>query len=443
MNATAETPAHVGSDSEGCLLVAASYSDIAPAVRSAVAEAATRIMRSAVLGDFIEIRFVDLGSRPRRKGAVRVAVIPRIVRELLDPPAVFDRNYFAFAIIDKSASQAERILSQLTASPAVQELPIRQRGLTGADDRKPARVRQDAGVPVPDDLVQALRSLSAGSLASALRSFAQEVMLNFADGHEHGLTHAQVSLLSPVEGEGSRARENQGPEAPANQRRGTAQRTACERAAAPGGPHGRSAGEAEAPPVQGEATARPDKLLLLLLSEDPWLGKRDASRRRQAAMLELDRKISELPRLSCQVHALTAGQDATESRPRQAGQLSRRDLRPSPDSLDFARSLEIARSAIKKDLASLAPASRPVVVFFAAEPPFADPVSAAIYSELAAEATVAWVLPEQSADLLSPAFAAHGARIITGLETAADEIIRLLQEQAPEGGPVRRPGCRR
>lgn len=438
MSTTAEAPAYVGSGSEGCLLVAGSYSDIAPFVSSAVAEAATRIMRSPILGDFIEIRFVDLGSRPRRKGAVNASAIPRIVRELLNPPAFFDRNYFAFAVIDKSAGRAEKVLSQLTVSLPVAALPIRQRGLAAVDDRKSVRTRQNADVPAPDDLIQALGSLSLGNLASALRSFAREAMLDFADGREHGLTHAELRLLSPRKDE-SEARENpepaesHGPDpgAPGNPRSGPARRRARDRPAAATGAPG--------PPAAGETDARPDRLVLLVLDGDQWPGERDASRRRQATLLELDRKIGELPQLSCSVHALTTSEDAAESHPRKAGQLSRRDISPSPASLDFARCLEIVRSALKRDLASVAPRSRPLIVFFAADPPFADPVAAQIFGELAAEASVAWVLPEQSAGLLSPAFAGHGAHIITDRETAADDIIHLLQEEEREAGTSTAP----
>ena len=432
MNAEEEPPAYAGSDSEGCLLIAGSYSDIAPPVSSAVAEAATRIMRSPVLGDFIEIRFVDLGSRPRRKRAVNASAIPRIVGELLRTPAVFDRNYFAFAIIDQSADRAERVLSQLTASPPVPALPIRQRGLAAVDDRKPAKSRQNGDVPAPDDLIQALGSLSLGNLASALRSFAREAMLDFASGHEDGLAHAQIRLLSPVKDE-NKASDNPdrpGPEAPGGPKplSGPGRWRARDRpSAATGSP---------SPPVADETDAQPDVLVLLILNEDQWPRERDTYRRRQSTLLELDRKIGELPQLSCHVHALTASPDAAESHPRQAGQLSRRDISPSPTSLDFARSLEIVRSALKTDVAALAPRSRPFIVFFAADPPFADPVSAGVYGELAQEASVIWVLPEQSAELLSPAFTGHGAHIITAHETIVDEILHFLQEEHPGSAAV-------
>jgi hypothetical protein len=395
-----------------------------------VAEAATRIMRSPVLGDFIEIRFVDLGSRPRRKGTVNASAIPRIVDELWRPPAVFDRNYFAFAVIDPSAGRAEKVLSQLTASPPVPALPIRQRGLAAVDDRKPAKARQNGDLPAPDDLIQPLSSLSLGNLASALRSFAREAMLDFASGEEQGLTHAQIRLLRPAKDE-NEIRDNPepevnhgpGPDAPDSPvpRPGPTRRRARD--------HSQAATGSPSPPVADETDARPDKLVLLILNEDLWPGERDTYRRRQSTLLELDRKIGELPQLSCQVHALTASPDAAESHPRRAGQLSRRDISLSPTSLDFARSLEIIQSALKADLASLTPTSRPFIVFFAGDPPFADPVSAEIYGELALEASVIWVLPEQSAELLSPAFAGHGAHIITDQETAVDDILHLLQEE--------------
>ena len=61
-------------DSEECLFIIGSYSDVAPTVGSAAAEAAARIMMSPALGDFIELRFVDIGPRPEQAGKPTAAV---------------------------------------------------------------------------------------------------------------------------------------------------------------------------------------------------------------------------------------------------------------------------------------------------------------------------------------------------------------------------------
>jgi hypothetical protein len=304
---------------------------------------------------------------------------------------------------------------------------------------------------VSDDPIETLASFRLGHLASALRSFAREAMLDFATGHEHGLTRAEIGLLRPVEEEKIRLlspvkgesesrdepkpADNHGPapETPGKPvpRSGSVRRTARDRSpTATGSP---------SPPVIHETDARTDRLVILILNEDQWAGERDTHH--QSTLLELDRKIGELPHLSCQVHALAVSADAAESHPRPAGQLSKRDISPSPASLDFAHSLKIIRAALDRDLVSLTPRSRPYVVFFAADPPFADPVSAEIYGALTLEASVVWVLPEQSADLLSPAFAGHGTRITTDRETAVADILRLLQveERDPETSTVLSP----
>ena len=101
--------------------------------------------------------------------------------------------------------------------------------------------------------------------------------------------------------------------------------------------------------------------------------------------------------------------------------------------LDLAGSLKAIHSVLRKDLAPFASLkSRPFIVFFAVDPPFADAVSVEIYNELALEALIIWVLPEQSVDTLSSAFACHGARIMADRPAVVDDILYLLQEAGSE-----------
>jgi hypothetical protein len=92
------------------------------------------------------------------------------------------------------------------------------------------------------------------------------------------------------------------------------------------------------------------------------------------------------------------------------------------------------------ELAGHRAAARPAVVFYAADPPVADAVTAQEYRGLAAEASVTWVVPECSAALMAPVFSG-GARILTDYHAVADEIARdlardLASDQAREPAPV-------
>lgn len=432
MSTNAEVGIYGESDTEGCVFVVGSYSDIASSIRSVVAKAAIRILMSPVLGDFTEIRFVDLGSRPRRS-SVGASAIPRIVRELLCPAADFERNYFALAVIDKSATRAEKVLHDLTVAPPAAALPMRYRGLAAVDDRKPLRVREDADPPTVDDMVWLLGSFTPENLANALMCFAHESMLEFSGGRERGLTHAEIRPLRPAEdedeltetpkpGEG-REQNRQMPDIPIS-RLGSFLRKVRDRSSAP---------STISPPDTAKTDARPDGLVLLILNADEWSDERGACRRGQSMLLKLDEKLGKLPRLSYQVHAIQASANAVESHPKRAGQLSRTDIRVSSLDLDLEESLKTVRSALREDLASVAPLrKRPFIVFFAVDPPFADPVSVKVYGELALEACIIWVMHEQSADLLSPAFVCQGARIMTNNEAVVNNILHLLQEEERE-----------
>ena len=94
--------------------------------------------------------------------------------------------------------------------------------------------------------------------------------------------------------------------------------------------------------------------------------------------------------------------------------------------MDFAGALGTVRSMIKQDLTALAlfgrPAARPAVVFYAANPPVADAVTAQEYAGLTADAAVTWVVPGPSAALLSPVFAGGGARVLADYHAVTAEI---------------------
>jgi hypothetical protein len=59
-------------------------------------------MMSPTLGDFIEMRFVDLGPR-LGQASQHVAAVARIAREFTRPGGGAGGNYFALAIVDWSA----------------------------------------------------------------------------------------------------------------------------------------------------------------------------------------------------------------------------------------------------------------------------------------------------------------------------------------------------
>jgi hypothetical protein len=60
-------------------------------------------------------------------------------------------------------------------------------------------------------------------------------------------------------------------------------------------------------------------------------------------------------------------------------------------------------------------------------PPLADAITAEEYGRLAREALFTWVVPERSAPLMPPAFAAPGTQIVTDHYAVADEVAHLVR----------------
>jgi hypothetical protein len=146
-------------------------------------------------------------------------------------------------------------------------------------------------------------------------------------------------------------------------------------------------------------------------------------------LLGVDKKIAKTA-ASCGVRGLPGGDAVAASELRQAGRLSRRDLKRPARAVDFARALGAVRTVMMRDLAALERSglrvTRPAAVFYAVEPPLADAVTAEEYEQVAREASVTWVVPGRSAPLMSPLFAC-GASILTDHSAVTDEVVHLLR----------------
>lgn len=179
----------------------------------------------------------------------------------------------------------------------------------------------------------------------------------------------------------------------------------------------------------GPEEPRAGRLLLLILAGDARAGDLAGWRRGRSVLLGVDRKIAKSA-ASYGVRGLPGGEAVAASELRQAGRLSRRDLRRPARAVDFARALGVVRTVMMRDLAALERSglrvARPAAVFYAVEPPPADAVTAGEYEQLAREASVTWVVPGRSAALMSPLFAGC-ARILTDHNAVTSELVHLLR----------------
>jgi hypothetical protein len=457
-------------ESKGCLLVVAGYADVAQAVEPVAVEAASRILMSPTLGDFVELRFVDIGPRPQQPGQNNAAVA-LIADELTRPGNGAAQNYFALEVVDRSAAAVEQVLGDCRLNPVVAALPLRCRGVATRDDRQPGAKPAGGMSTSPDVRISQSGRWTRDQLVGELRLYAEDLLNDFATSHEPGLTYDQLALIrtsneeDQITGSADDADKDlleqrpavplaiesasllkMAPSAekppPSVSPPSTPEPADTAPASAPAARGGsrrpmlrrlrrsRSAESAAEGQAIGEENDPPTVLAFLLIVGDDSPDDHAPLRRSRSLLLEVDQKISAIPGAVYKVRGLHSAGDTAQSTLRPPGQLSRREMKRAASSFDFTRSLAGVRTVLRRDLAVLARSAtsvaRPAIVLFAVDAPLADAVTVEVYDELVREASVIWVVPERSSDLMSPAFAAADARILTDHRAVADEVINLL-----------------
>ena len=145
-------------------------------------------MMSPALGDFLQLRYVDLGPRPGQAGD-RSRAVRRIVADLMAVQETAGRSHFALIVIAKSAMTIEGLLGSCAAEPFLAGLRMRFAGIASSDDREQGNGFVD------------ITSSPAGSwrnereLVDALRQRCEELPRYFAARGEPGLTRAELAAL--------------------------------------------------------------------------------------------------------------------------------------------------------------------------------------------------------------------------------------------------------
>lgn len=472
-----------GSDTQGCRLVVVSYEVAAPLVSAATAETARRIMGAPALGDFVELRFVDMGPRPEPPGN-RSAAARLILEELLAPGGDSGRNYFAIAVADRSAAEVELILTECVNTPFLNLLPVHVHGIASVDDRRsPSEVVSGASIAIATS-----GAWNYSDLVDELRRHANELLVHFAAGGQ-GLSHSQLdSLRDSYEqyillGHGEESAEEPGaavpdelpavpappalpdilaPEPPPSAARAatapaeasTGEATTGARSTAPDLPTPAAAPPPVAPPLMrlprwlpgppwrrgkqpesgpgapAEAPSAPGLAYLLItgneIADDPASWQRS-----RAALLRLDAQIAAIPRAAYQVRVLQGDEEALHGELREAGQFAKKDLKHPVTDTDFAAVLDEMRALLRRDITRVTASgehlARRVVVIFAADPPLADSITADVFSRLAQQATIVWVLPKPAVAMLSRSFTeSPHVHVLIEHDDVADEIAALL-----------------
>jgi len=489
-------PATAAPDSESCLCVVASYASVAELMESITTEAAARLMMSPSLGDFIELRFASLGTDPE-DGSRDAAAVHRIIAELLRPRIGTGRSYFALLVVDRSAAVVEEVLAACAGSTYLAGLPLRQRGIASRPSRPDAP--QPAAGADADIVVAPAGSWRRNDLVNELRRYGDDLLRQCAASQHPGLSEGEIAALRSRYEE-DRTAAQPGPEPPTPEQRGptesappteplpadalpaimavdvlepppepperpaeTAEPTAGPATGAPpraGWPRPWPRWRAELPrrrsdpgePGAGAEVSEPEAdgqraepgvsgIVYLLVTGETKVEDRAAWKRGRSALLDIDAKIATVPGAEFRVRVLHGNEQLRRGELRPAGQVTRRDLKDPVTHADFAVVLTEIRAMLDRDRLLTHPPGtapgRPAVVFFAPDPPLADPAAARAFRDLAAGASILWIVPKAAAELIAAAFTeAPGTTFLTDNDAVAEEAAMLLAVAAGADAPM-------
>jgi hypothetical protein len=460
-------------DTEGCLCLVAGYAKKDGLIADVTTEAERLILMSPALGDFLKLRYVDLGPQPGQAGD-RYRPVHRIVRELMTVREAAGRNHFALVVITKSAMTIEELLGSCAADPFLARLRMRVAGIASSDDREEG----NRSVDVTSSPARSWQN--ERQLVDALRQRCEELPRYFAARGEPGLTRAEFAALRHAHAQpavnggspegGGVAGETSTPDVldDASQTADTVSAqdvvpadvvAGIPTGSAAGGqtssnalrwlprvPWGRERRTAEVRDPDVVAPARTAMgLVYLLMIMDQDSGADPALDRLQAALLDMDRRLAAQPTCRYQVRVIHGSDGDLRTEMQDAGTVGRRVAKRSVRTGDFAALFRVIRGSLRRDcrlVQTIATASGmtvalPTVVIFTADPPMADTGTASVFGEVAAEAMVVWVVPGKLEGLVSPAFgAACGATVLGEHQAVADEILDLMQADPLKLAPM-------
>lgn len=456
-----------GDDSESCLCLVASYSKRAELIAKVTAEAEQRLSLSPVLGDFLALRYLDLGPEPGQMGD-RQRPARKVAAELRAAAIDAGRNHFALVVIDKSAVTIEQVLASCGADPFLAGFRMRLAGIASNDDRTDSDRYSDIAASPAGAWSDPL------DLVAALHRQCEELLRYFAARREPGLTPAELDTLKDAYASGdddeitnpaddaaapidlldtaSRAAWSTPSDVPAAIAESPAPLPVAS-APAPGqsaasaglggavsrlfgGPRRR--GQQPPPSTPPATPAPPDSLGLvyLLTLTEPGMGEAMGQGRLQAVLRDVDKGLAVRQDRAYQVKLVYGSDDELRGDRQPAGLLNRRAARRSVQFTRFDEVVNAVRAVLHRDLAGVEataksmglPVARPAILFLATDPPMADRRSVGAFSELAAEATVIWLVPRKSEALVNPAFGERGPATVLGeSDSAADRVCEIIR----------------
>jgi hypothetical protein len=417
-----------------------------------------RVSLSPVLGDSLALRYLDLGPEPGQAGD-RQRPVRKVAAELRAARAAAGRNHFGLIVIDKSASTIEQVLVSCGAEPFLAGFRMRFAGIASNDDRT-----DDGGHHA--DIVASPHGAwrDPADLVAALHRQCEELLRYFAARREPGLTAAELDthkrayesaddddaafdedtdpadVLDPATPvtwpPPSSPNETPVPAPPAES--GAEGRSANARLA---GVASRLLPEA---PWRRRTLAVPDEaaqptgrgLVYLLTLAEPAMDRDLALGGLRDVLQAIDNNLAVQSDCAYEVRLVHGNDDKLRGERQPAGLLTRRALRRALEVSRFDEVLTSVHATLGRDLAEIGTAAagiggqvtRPVVVLATADPPIADRRSIVKFRELAAEATVIWLVPRKTEGLVNRVFGDLApALVFTESESAADRICDIAR----------------
>ena len=177
------------------------------------------------------------------------------------------------------------------------------------------------------------------------------------------------------------------------------------------------------------ATTPPDSLGLVyfLTLTEPGMGEGLGQDRLQAVLRDVDKSLAAQPDRAYQVKLLYGRDDELRGDRQPAGLLNRRNVRRSVEVTHFNEVVKSVHAALRRDLAEVGttatgmgvPVARPAVILLTTDPPIADRRSVTAFGELAAKATIIWLVPRKTEGLVNPVFGDRGPAAVLGESDSA------------------------
>jgi hypothetical protein len=458
-----------GDDSESCFCLVASYSKRAELIAKVTAETEQRVSLSPVLGDFLALRYVNLGPEPGKVGD-RQRPVGKVVAELRTAVVTAGRNHFALIVIDKSAATIEQVLASCGAEPFLAGFRMRLAGIASNDDRTDGSRHADIVASSngawsdPADLIAALHrqcedllpyfaarrepGLTPVELDTLKRTYAPADDHDVANSADCQAT-APIDLLDPA----SPAPQSPPSDTPASSGPMSAPTPPLippvpGRLPTPARLVGAASrllltapwrrGHPSPPSTPLAATIPPGRvgLVYFLTLTEPGMGDGLEQDRLQAVLRDVDKDLAAQPNCAYQVKLLHGSDDELRGERQLAGLLNRRVVRRSVEVTHFDEVVRSVHAALRHDLAAVGntatgigvPVARPAVVLLTTDPPIADHRSMIAFGELAAEATIIWLLPRKTEGLVNPVFGDRGPAAVLGeSDSVADRICEIIR----------------